>query len=360
MVRDESCVDVGGEPASTVRPNRAWIRYRTEFRNHVTEELLASRETETLSGLETTDEAIDEPAFELVTTYYTRLLESGRPSETFTATVGKPEPPRLLTTPLVKPRYSMNIFSRTIANALQSVVAYYPSQPLTTDPIVVHWPYPVLVHHYDELSAFRNAAAAKSPQDQCAMERDADKHLSLLLQFLDEHVMDGVRAEQERNKLGFHTWEYLWLCYKPGRTYIELLDEGSWRATVHHSIRGGTFEYPPVQWTISGWSMEYNGKYLGRKLSQYDTEKFDGELKMNLHVLDIADINDDNMANLPKLAQERIEDGRQYWKLLQKQCKQHKGESRDFPYNEVGRNYPSFPSSEYRAKWARRSKVWSW
>jgi len=66
--------------------------------------------------------------------------------------------------------------------------------------------------------------------------------------------------------------------------------------------------------------------------------KFDGELEIDRHVIDVTDIDEDNLERLPERAQAQIEYGRQYWKLLRKQCRQHKGKSRDFPYNEVSDN----------------------
>ena len=245
-----------------------------------------------------------------------------------------------MTTPLIKPRYCLNIFSRAIANALQSVVKYYPSQSLTADPIVVKWPYPILVHHYDELNAFRDAAAAKNPQEICVMERDADKHLTLLLRFLDEHVMDGVRAEQERNKRGLYTWEYTWLSYKPGVTYMERLrGEDEWKASVHHSIDGGNFGDSPVDWELSQWSMVYNGRFLGREMYTIVNDRRGEELEVERHILDTAGIDDANTGNLPEPFQQRIKYGKQYCELLRKQCKKHKGKSRDFPYNAVGKPF---------------------
>lgn len=69
----------------------------------------------------------------------------------------------------------------------------------------MHWHYPLLVHHYEKLVEFHDAAAAKDPHGICRMEREADDHVPLLLQFLDHQVIEGVRAEQERNKRGFYT-----------------------------------------------------------------------------------------------------------------------------------------------------------
>lgn len=356
--RDDSGVDVdmgAAIPAKDSRPRGAWVRYRTEFRHRTTDELLVSRETETIPVPDTTedDAAGDEPIFELITTYVARQQEPGRQAEAFSSKreslLSKPKDAnRLATTLLAKPRHHLNIFSSAIANALQSVVRYYPSQFLTGDPIVVPWPYPVLVHHYEKLAKFRDAAAAKDPRDMCMLERDANEHISLLLQFLDHHVMEGVRAEQERNKRGFYTWEYAWLYYKPGTTRIQKLLGGKDESvSVIKSVQGGVLEPDSRQYTVSGWSMEYNGQFLGRRSNKTFLNKFDGvEEHKALCFLDLDDMSSGgtDIEHLPEMAQKHIEYGKQYWKLLKKQCKYHRGKSRDFPFNEVGSTHnPKFP-----------------
>lgn len=302
----------------------------------------------------TEDDAIgDEPIFELITTYIARQQEPGRQAEAVPikreALSSKPKDAnRLATTLLAKPRHHLNIFSSAIANALQSVVRYYPSQFLTGDPIVVPWPYPVLVHHYEKLAEFRDAAAAKDPRNMCMLERDANEHISLLLQFLDHHVMEGVRAEQERNMRGLYTWEYAWMYYKPGTTWIQKLLGGKEElVSVIKSVQGGVLEPDSRQYTISKWSMEYNGQFLGRHSHETILDKYDGvEEHKAVCFLDVADMSrgGTNVADLPEMAQKHIEYGKQYWKLLKKQCKYHRGKTRDFPFNEVGSTQnPSFP-----------------
>lgn len=353
--RDDSGVDMGAaKPAKDSRPRSAWVRYRTEFRHRTTDELLVSRETESIPVPDTTeDDAVgDEPIFELITTYIARQQEPGRQAEAVSskpeavsskpeALSSKPEETnRLATTLLAKPRYHLNIFSPAIANALQSVVRYYPSQFLTDDPIVVPWPYPVLVHHYEKLAEFRDAAAAKDPHDMCMMERDADEHISLLLKFLDHHVMEGVRAEQERNMRGLYTWEYAWMYYKPGTTWIQKLLGGKEESvSVIQSVHGGVLEPDSRRYTITEWSMEYNGQHLGRRSRETFLDKFDGvEVHSSVCFLDVADMSPGGarVEDLPEMAQKHIEYGRRYWKLLKKQCKYHRGKSREFPFNEVG------------------------
>ena len=75
------------------------------------------------------------------------------------------------------------------------MVQYYPSQDLFSNPLVVKWPYPILVHHYDELAAFRDSCAARDPTELCVREADAPEHIDLLLNFLDDNIMTAVRME---------------------------------------------------------------------------------------------------------------------------------------------------------------------
>ncbi|KAK1831670.1 hypothetical protein QBC39DRAFT_350605 [Podospora conica] len=343
--RDDSGVDMTGTdstkdaPGSPERSN-AYVRYRTEYRDRRTGELLTSRETETPPWQSTTEEneAADEPVFELVTTYQARPLEAGRQVD-----ANKPgdEANRLAAATLTKPRYHVNIFSGAIANALQSVVEYYPGQSLTDDPIVVYWPYPVLVHHYDELAAFRDTAVAKDPADKCVMERDAGEHIELLLQFLDTQVMEGVRAEQERHKRGLYTWEYIWLYFKPGTTVMSKIpeeDPSEISAAVVHSVEFEEFEGAAPEYSLSLWTMEYNGVYLGRRKQVFKYRKFEGEMKKSWSLLDVSDMRrgeaEMGSLSLAPEAQRRIQYGKQFWNLLQKQCKHHRGKSREFPFNE--------------------------
>lgn len=48
-------------------------------------------------------------------------------------------------------RSFIRIYSRSIINALQSVVNYYPGQDLVSMPVDIRWPYAILIHHWDEL-----------------------------------------------------------------------------------------------------------------------------------------------------------------------------------------------------------------
>lgn len=342
-------------------PEGAYVRYRIEYRHRTTGELLSQRETESFQVDENgvvQDHRPIEPAFEVITTFHTRVIDASNVPKGLRR--GVPIGQRLATMPLSSPRYHLNIFSPAIINALQSVVQYYPSQSLTGDPVVVPWPYPVLVHHYDELVKFREDVSAKNPEDLCIREKDAKEHLTLLLEFLDEHIMKEVREEQERNKRGVETWELAWVARKPGTAVMEKwTGEKDWRVKVVFDMQGGIFEDPPVAWKMRGWAMVYDGRFLGRYLDWVTIGKFDGESKSTflftprkglelsadiwkgseeIYFIQPKEIDDDNLDVLPQAVRDQIALGKKYWELLGKHCRHHKGESRNFPHNEASQD----------------------
>ncbi|KAI1383576.1 P-loop containing nucleoside triphosphate hydrolase protein [Hypoxylon trugodes] len=300
-------------------PSGGWIRYRVEHRDRDTNQILGQYNT---SGLETDDIEVghDGPAFDVVTTF--RVAPPLAPPPT----AGASSRPSHLS----PPSYSLHLHSPAIINALQSVVQYYPSQDLTGN-IIVDWPYAILVHHYDELTKFRDDASLKNENDLCVREIRAYDHIGLLLKFLDDTIMPDVLAEKERNNKGFYTFEYAWVGFKPGVTELgQWVETNDLQPRVIHSVAGGVFEYPRVPWTIFFWDMRYEGEYLGRYLGSTIIEKFDGQGDWK-HVK----IDDLTGGDLPEEVAINLKYGEMYWNLLRKQCRHYKGKTQKFPYNEI-------------------------
>ncbi|KAF9871018.1 ATPase [Colletotrichum karsti] len=246
-------------------PKKPWIGYRIEYRNRWTSDLIAEKVPDKES--EPVIDQNDGPIFEVVTTY--KVVSQSLDANTSLAVNSQSLPIQ-----------SLRIHSLALINALQSVVKYYPDQDLSGEYISIRKPYPILVHHYDELQQFRLDCLSKLESDLCAREKDAAEHLRILLQFLDDHVMAGVREEQERNKRGFSTFEWRWVALKPGVTFLERdeqLYEG-WEAFVIHSVTGGVFENPPVAWEARKWRLNYEDHYIERVWGPATTwVAFDGE-----------------------------------------------------------------------------------
>lgn len=318
-------------PPSNIQHERLWIRYRTEYRNRGTNEVVWEKDSLTpiQDGPDHNDSTKD-PVFEVLTTYKARgdVTSAKRSSQADNDRSDDP-PPRSFATGA---SYKLRIFSPAIRDALNSVVHYYPSQSLSGDVLEVDWPYPVLVHHYDQLVEFRNEVLSKEPSDVCVRQIHAGEDIQALLRYLDETVMNDVKAERSRVERGCYTFEHLWYSFKPGTTMLyRSMDNFHWQTCVIKEVLGGTFVDPPVPWLISGWSLAFDGLRLDRVHHSSEVLKFSGEHlleKTTRLIPDAKNIKDEE-------ATELIEYGKTYWDLVQSQCKYHSGGSRRFPYNKV-------------------------
>ncbi|KAK5625866.1 hypothetical protein RRF57_001582 [Xylaria bambusicola] len=301
----------------SVKERPKGLKYRIEYRHWKTNELIRYRDSDE-SGLDDTfiNDGPNSAALTLITTYPVGESSSSA------------EPASTITSP---PSYSLRLNSAAIVNALRSVVQYYPSQDLTGD-IMIHWPYPILVHYYDELAHFRDEVSKKGAEDLCDREKGAQEDLTLLLQYLDQSVMPKVRKEKERNERGYHTFEYFWVALKPGTTILtQKIDDTNYYPSVVHSVSGGSFVHPPMPWELQDWRMRYDGRYLGRYLETSIFDKFDGEIKSSRIV--VGDLENDN--DLPDAVSTQLTYGKIYWNLLRKQCRQYKGKTQDFIPKEI-------------------------
>lgn len=299
------------------QPRRPRFRYTIERRDRKSDELISRSHVPNFEGAATVSS--DGPVFDFVKTIRVRDIDqkNGQDKTQSSATHLAPE-------------YHIEIHSVAVINALQSVVDYYPFHDLGADPLIVKWPYAILVHHYEELGRFRQECNAKEPDDLCVREKDAYGHIGVLLEFLDEQVMEHVNKEKERNKRGLSSFEWYWVPLKPGATTLQkFAAERNWTPSVVYSVKGGVFDNPPTSWTINTWDMRYNGRYLGREFGCYERNKFDGELDDDTRFIDDSDLDSDERAV------EAIKTGESYWKLVRKQFKNYKGPAAVFPFNEV-------------------------
>lgn len=302
---------------------RPWIRYRTELRHRVTGELV-SRSDSTKPQQREPEKLDDQPIFELITRYETGHSEIVQTQEVLRKQLAGKD---VSSAPL----YFLRIYSSAIINALRSVVQYYPSQDLSGSIVEIPWPYPVLVHHYDELRKFRAKCDDKYPNELCLREKDASAHLTHLLRFLDDNIMERVRAEQERMREGFHTFENEWIAYKPGDTVVIKNVNSKWKAFVVSCVTGGIYQNSTDPWIVSGWSLEFDGRFLGRRSHSMTLAPFDGVNSWKGIRFFVSD-----RENLEGRAlEELISYGEMYFGLLSRQCKHHKGRSVYHPYNEV-------------------------
>jgi hypothetical protein len=328
--------EINSSESSKLGQSEAWIRYCIERRDLQDNFKSRCEVTEHDFDMSNLGRGSRLPAFERVAVYRTK---SAPKADSSSDPEGRGQDEALPTLGWL-PSYYIRIYSVAIINALRTVVQYYPEQDLSGDFIEIEWPYPILVHHYNELCSFRETVVKKETHELCVRERDVDKHLGLLFSFLDTEVMERVRAEQERNKRGCFTFDYMWVALKPGKTIfydVREGEEGVFKPGVIHSVSGGIFGQSREHWRIRLWSMEYDGLHLGRVAKFLNWSKFDGEsttFKDGLIFVEEEDLADANGDERLKAA---VEQGKSYWNLVSKQCKYHQGTTAEPPTNEVSR-----------------------
>jgi hypothetical protein len=294
----------------------SYIGYRVEYLDSIRLETIHQHNSRTDPADVSTGNSHKGPAFEIVTTYSTNIsradaeaLKGGPPSATALA------------------RTSIHIHSAALITALQSVVKYYPGQSLAQEPIIVSEPYPVLVHHEEELAEYRTRCAPGT-KDLCVREKDAYEHLGMLQDFVERTVMSSVRAERERNTRGYRTFDWFWVSRKPGMSYRDQSkNEDFVQGYVVKELTGGTFVKPSRSWNLYCWSLTYDGEYVGRCDTMITFDKHDGEAKDGVfsQVLNFEKHRDED------IIRSMVERGKKFANLLQQQCRYYRGMTIGFP-----------------------------
>lgn len=320
-------------PPSTL--SEPWVLYRVQVWKKDEHELLTEKDTRDPTLIALKDGFEDDPSRPILQkiTKFESSSSLSLSDDDYASIVAKASVASIAS-------YSIEIFSVAIMNALRSVVHYYPEQELSGDSIVVKWPYPILVHYYDELAQYRDKYRDRDSIEICTRNRFAYKHLDKLLQFLDKEVMTKVKEEKKRYERGYSTWAWEWVTLRPGTTVIHGTkdDSSETLGKVFHSMSGGTLTNPPTSWEYKYWSMSFDGRYIGRIMSMSFNEKYDGEISINQdRVVDVGeDLDLDRLEGRQKRnVLKHIDIGRAWWGLLRKGCRRHRGTSRTFPFNEV-------------------------
>lgn len=356
---DEFVVSGNPTPSSSEQEQKPrdspWIRYRVNYRNEKTSELIYETFGDQASTLlvQSTSAGEGTPSFEVIKLLYTYQDKEAKESS---ASRGTTPPP---VTNSIPPRYSIRIHSPAIINAIHSVVKYYPGVNLTETPLTLNYPYMILCHHYDELERFAVTCQERDPSTACELEKGADVPISLLLRYLDGCVMPQVRAEQERLRRGRYTWQWEWVGLQPGRTVMQSTRErDEWDALVVDRVTGGPFptDTQPAsnEWTVYYWALDFNGVHLGRVRQCATSASWDGEelLGDNMVYLNFAG---DTTEPMHPLAQEAVRLGRLYWEMVESKCQWHAGKGVDFPHNEVSIQEPEYRAQTMQMAWVTRT-----
>ncbi|KAJ4232954.1 hypothetical protein NW757_013739 [Fusarium falciforme] len=216
----------------------------------------------------------------------------------------------------------LTIYSTLLIKLLREFVRYYPSINLESSALQLYEPFPLIAHHYKELSNYR--ASHVSAQSAMDSKEDQDEatwaeHLEKLLDYYDKTVLPAVIEEEGRHKKGLCTFRMLWLLYKPGET-VYLESQGCLSAFVVQSVRidpailKTTPPNRPKPYTITVWHLAYDGQYVGRTSTTVTVAPFEGERRIvSLRLIPCSLIDkEDGGATRRRLE----ENGRRWYELL--------------------------------------------
>lgn len=320
------------------QPPPKGIAYRVEYRHALSEQVVHSIRTDRLDF-----EAVDAcgEIFDIVTTFLT--------PENMFRTSNNSEGRSTRSTPLVtdtRRKVEMHIYSPGIIHALRSVVKYYPGQNLKGETVVIPAPYAILVHHEKELNDYKERCHPSLLEEPiCPKERNVYADIQLLQDFLKQTITPRVKLERERNKKALETWDMLWLDWRPGATFkAKVAGSNSERVTgVFEFASGGTMGFGGEPWTFGYWLLDYNGDCIGTSKREFKEERFEGERERIIEgrTIDFVEIIADSAFEEPlgESVREFVEQGEKWFKLLSKKCQYYKGNTVNFPHQQVSQKY---------------------
>ncbi|OBS28477.1 hypothetical protein FPOA_02414 [Fusarium poae] len=234
----------------------------------------------------------DSPAFEIVTVLLTSIQANTHRQDW--------DAERLIESKILKkPNMRAKVISKrlTVHSAplleiLRRYVSYYPSATVDSSALWLEEPFALVAHHYKEIKAHLDANKANIVQESADTEIENIKkgedeevtglrHLSWLLDFFQKAVLDDMINEENRHADEMCTFRMLWLLFKPGMTVYHETD-GHLGAYVLESVDTDPSILsilPPIRpkpYTIKVWSLDFDGKYVGRVGKTITIAPFEG------------------------------------------------------------------------------------
>ena len=264
----------------------------------------------------------------------------------------------------------ITIKSETILKAIRSIVRFYPGLSAFSKPLHVREPFCMLRHYQSELEQYSESML----QGQQSGNR---KHMSSLLDFLRQSK--GAEADEELKRFsekGVCSFNWAWLLFKPGnivyywdRSHRSVFSgEKSWDWSVRSVLRAAVVEShsretdtrnpedlkPPIlsgqgdfdelllpkPLEITAWTMDFNGRVLGRLRRVFSIQPFGGEKAItSLECFPKEFLITDKNVDPDKSTHEAlIERGKRFVELTKRSYMEYEGETMDFRAEKVS-NY---------------------
>lgn len=307
------------------------VRWKVEYREEIEGRVLSSHDVTDNTGLKSQQKQMEGPIFEVVDVNYVSQSKEGEGPDN-----GRDSESTKHFAVRNRGCQFIRIFSTAVINAIQSVVNYYPNHSLLGETIDIREPYSILVHHKEELEAFRekfNRDHTNADIHGCVVD-DTYEHLGYLLEFLETKIGDQVRKERARwnQQVPHASFEMLWLLLKPGSdVYFDLDDLGSVEPWVVSDVdfipQNGSW----TQYTVSLWNLNVADEYIQPNYRTTHIQHFHGEKSISTLTVFPCQYLDTHASRKAEL----IERGKMFFHLRRKRCMYFDGKCSTFPHRHV-------------------------
>jgi hypothetical protein len=169
------------------------------------------------------------------------------------------------------------------------------------------------------------------PEHPHDYNEETNRHIDILLNFIEENLGPRIRAEEERHKKDppLCTFEYLWLLYKPGEEayMVDDFNSDKKRAVVISKV----FLHRDIKYEIDSFNIKFDGRMIDSSKWWSDLYKFEGEREINWLLLYPTRFHQEKLEkqdNLP-LRDKLIQNGKLYWKFCQQAYMEYSGKLAD-------------------------------
>ncbi|KAL5339791.1 P-loop containing nucleoside triphosphate hydrolase protein [Aspergillus crustosus] len=179
----------------------------------------------------------------------------------------------------------MIINSPYLLDAIREVVKYYPNQNLIGEAVIIHEPYMVLIHHFDELTKLKARLEDPATAEKEDSTEEKCRHLHVLLEFLSEKMQHSVNAAHKRLKnTSTVLFADIWYLLKPGTLsyfrYNDIWLGGVIEGVLHRDKDEDDDDGKKEAWIVSMIFQDTNfpTNLTGRASVSIEIEIFDGEM----------------------------------------------------------------------------------
>jgi hypothetical protein len=232
-------------------------------------------------------------------------------------------------------RVEMEIHSQKLIDALRAIIDYYPGSKLfAPDKVLLPQPFAPLLQYRDEIEAYKNQHPPWHDEDY---RTETNRHIDILLDYLDPRYREKLNAERERYKQSppVCTYDMLWLLYKPGEVCYRYPTPGQLQAGIAKNFFD-EIDKPPAH--LFGWSISFGGKTFGREPFHVDIAPFVGEREISTlecFPARFLPLTEGSFLTQEDVRKYLIDRGRKCWNVSRPTYCDYNGTTANFPFRHI-------------------------